>query len=436
MRYRPSLAFLLCLLPMLATGAVGGWIWHKADSVPMHVRARSNFVEAFRFKEKPRVDLEPPTPEQMAQTRQAARELREKLEGEFPILKIEPQPVPDEQNGFLQVYLLSPPPRYPDLDVSQELKRMSDGKAEWNAVEAKRLLNEHAELVRKIEGIAAMKSRSSSNMPAGYNGFFGARAGKVATDILLLKARLAAESHDEKEAMRLIAAVANFGSHYRQVETPTLLAETIGILIDLNLRSCVFQHVLPALGPEADLVVWRELLKPGDYSSAELGRVMGGEWQVTSELFIYPLILNPKIGSAPPDPEALARVHAAGFSRMVARLKEGSLQGLATTRDPVEKEDLSKLSRKSRDLYGMFFIGADAWSKGFVRAAVISNQYQAAMDLLISEKSGQTLNAESIGSATREPIEGRSFVLDPETREITAPAGMESVEVKALKLPW
>lgn len=436
MRYRPSLAFVICMVPMLSTGAAAGWIWHKADSVPMHVRAHSNFVEAFRYKEKPRINIEPATPEQMAQTRQASRELREKLEGEFPILKVEPHPVPDEQNGFLQVYLLSPPPRYPDLEVSQELKQMSDGKAVWNAEEAKRLLDEHAELIGKIEGIAAMKLRSSSNMPAGYNGFFAARAGKTATDILLLKARLAAESHDEMEAMRLVEAVDNFGSHYRQVETPTLLAETIGILIDLNLRFCVFQHVLPALGPEADLVRWREILKPGDYSSAELGRVMSGEWQVTSECFLYPLILNPKIESAPPDPEELARAHAARFSRLVARLKEGSLQSLTTTHDPDGQEDLSKLSKKSRELHGVFFIGADAWSKGFVRASVVLSQYQSAMDLLISEKSGQTLTPESIAVASREPIEGRSFVFDPATREITTPAGMESVEVKALKLPW
>jgi hypothetical protein len=434
MRYHPSLAFLLCLVPMLATGAVGGWIWRKADSVPTHVRAKSSFVEAFRYQEKPRVD--PPTPEQLAQTRQAARELREKMEGEFPILKVEPHPVPDDENGFLQIYLLSPPPLYQDLRLSQEFRQMLNGRSKWNAEEAKRLLDEHSELVGKIEGIAAMKQRSSSNMPAAYNGFIAARATKAAADILLLKARLAAEAHDEKEAMRLVLAVANFSSHYRQVETPTLLAETVGILIDLSLRAQVFQLVLPALGRDADLVQWKEILKPGDYSTSELARVMGGEWQITSEFFLYPVILNPEIANAPPDPEALARVHAARFSSLVTRLQGESLRKLRESRDLIGQQDLSHLSARSRELDGLFLIGVDAWSKGFVRASVVLCQHQAAMDLLISEKAGQTLTQESVSGATREPIEGRSFVFDPASREINAPVGMESLEVQTLKLPW
>jgi len=434
MRYRPSLAFVLCLVPMLATGAVGGWIWHKADSVPMHVRAKSSFSEAFRYEEKPRV--EPPTPEQMAETRQVSRELREKLEGEFPILMVEPHPVPDDQNGFLQTYLLSPPPLYQNLRISQEFREMIDGQSKWNAEDAKRLLNEHADLVGTIEGIATLKQRSSSNMPVGYNGFIAARSGKAAAEILLLKARLAAEADDENEAIRLVSAAGNLVDHYRKVESPTLLAETVVILIDLSIRASVFEHVLPALGRKADLARWQSVLKPADYSPSELGRVMRGEWQVTSEFLLYPIILNPKLKDAPPDPEALARVHAARFSSLVTRLKGASLLQLKETRDLLGEQDLSQLSSKSRQFDDLLRIGFDAWSRGFVRASVIMNQYQAALDLLISEKEGQSLTPESPLSVTREPIWGQSFRFDPTFREITVPSGLETLEIQTLKLPW
>lgn len=434
MRYRPSPAFVLCLMPMLATGAVGGWIWHKADSVPMHVRAKSSFVEAFRYKEKPRYDE--PTPEQRAQTRQAGNELRLKLEAEFPVLKVLERPAPDDQNGFLQLHLLSGPPLYQVPAVSQEFRQMLAGTPEWNPEQARRLLGEESEWVGRIEAIAALKDRSSSNMPEGYIGFFSATTGKMAAETLLIKARLAAEARDEKEALRLVSAVGNLSDHFRKVETPTLLAETVGILIDLNLRSFVFQHVLPALGREADLVKWQEALKPGDYSPAELGRAMRAEWLTCSLHFLYPAILNPKHENAPPDPDVLAHLYAEHYARLVSRLETESMSGLQRDRGIFAGEDLATLSSKSREIYQTFSIGSEAWSKGFVRAAVIMKQHQAALELLISEKAGNALDAAAITTASREPTEGRSFVFDPSSREITTPAGMESVEVQPLELPW
>jgi hypothetical protein len=121
---------------------------------------------------------------------------------------------------------------------------------------------------------------------------------------------------------------------------------------------------------------------------------------------------------------------------LVTRLQGASLLQLKESRDLLGEQDLSQLSSKSRELDGLFLIGVDAWSKGFVRASVVLCLHQAAMDLLISEKAGQTLTQKSVSGATREPIEGRSFVFDPASREINAPVGMESEQVKPLKLPW
>ena len=228
MKYRPSLAFACCLIPLLAAGAAGAVAWHKATSVPLAIRVNAEFFEALKFAWSPKSF--PITPEEAKQLKWDARVMKAKLMAEFPALIVTPRPVPDQENGFLQLHLLANSDE--GLPVSSEIYSLLSEPNGWNAKAAARLLEEHSELVNRIEHIAALPRHSSSNMPDDFDGFIRARNGKTSSDILLIKARLAAEAGDEAETLRLVAAVQNICSHYREVESPNFLGETVTVLVD------------------------------------------------------------------------------------------------------------------------------------------------------------------------------------------------------------
>ena len=116
--------------------------------------------------------------------------------------------------------------------------------AVWDPEIVKLCLAEHADLVGRIEYIASLTTRSSANMPADYQGFVGAYPGKTGCDILLLKARLAADAGDETESLRLVAAAANMSSHYHDVECPALYNETVAVLTSLTIDQAVFELLM------------------------------------------------------------------------------------------------------------------------------------------------------------------------------------------------
>ena len=52
MKYRPSLAFILCLTPLLTAGDAGGWAWNKANSERGKAPVGASILEVLRYKEK------------------------------------------------------------------------------------------------------------------------------------------------------------------------------------------------------------------------------------------------------------------------------------------------------------------------------------------------------------------------------------------------
>lgn len=434
MKLKPSRAFTLCMIPLLATGAAGAWAWRKANSVPMHVRANSTFLELLRYKEEPRFN--DPTPEQIAETRQATQDLMAKMTGEFPALRITERPVPDAQNAFLLLYQLSGSSTAPGLPLSQEFRQLLSDEIPWDAGIAARCLDEHADLVSRIEHIASLTTRSSANMPDDFDGFVPARVAKSCAEILLIKARLAAEAKDEQATLRFVTATGNLASHYRGIETRTLLGETIAVLIDLSVRKITFQHLLPALGRDADLVQWKTALSSRGYTPADFADVMRGEWTIGTRYFLLPGILRKGHPDTPPDAEALTRAYSSRFNDEVTRLPGMSLATLLETGFHTESGLDPKLSKRSQEIMDIFMIGSRAWSKGYCRAACILAQYQAAFDLMILEKSGTTLAANMTFHATPNPITDKPFVFDPTTRELSLPPQAPKIEVEPIRLPF
>jgi hypothetical protein len=444
MKYRPSLAFILCLIPMLAAGAAGAWAWKKADSVPMHIRAHATFLQVLRYKEEPpRI---PRTPEQIEQARQASIDLREKLVVEFPALRITEHPVPDDQNGFLLLFKLDRECEAFGLPVSKEFRQLLDDKIPWNPEIARRGLAGHADLVARIEHIASLPTRSSSNMPAGYGGFFWGRATIDSANILLLKARLAAEAKDEAETLRLVAAAQNLASHFREIETPTLITYGLSGWVDHGIRDATFKHLLPALGRDADLPRWKSMLASRSYTSAELAKVGRGQWSTISQFYLFGAILDSDYPNHPPDGEALAHAYTSRYNALVTRLPTLTLAEFLDHGAEFPDESDSHLSEKSREIMDFFFGdgksgGKWKWAgerqvKSIVRAASISAQYEAAFDLLILEKSGRKLVPELMAEVTRDPLSGSPFLFDPATRVVSPPPAAAKVDVKPLGLPW
>lgn len=423
-------------MSVLAVSGIGGALaWTKAGRVPRHLRANLGFWEALTYKEEKR--REPPalTPEQR-------REMRARIDGaiadfekDFPILDTVERPVPDDVNGYRLIHELMDPTGDPRTFVGQELADLLGEKAAWDAVKMKTLLAEHAELVGKIGRIASLPTRSSTHMPDNYFGFISARAGKFSAEILLAKARLAAEAGDEKEALHQVAAALNFSRHYVEVEEPTLLGETVAILIEQQIQKAALTQLLPALGRSADLAAWKQVLTPREINGAHWAALMRGEWHNSCRYMLMPFLLDGRRKDNPPDAEEFLRFYTEHWAKLIGSYGGMSPAELLKAGGP-DMAGYSSLSEESRQYADLAFIGAGSWTHGYVRHAKINAQYQAAMELLITEKSGGTLASTSVEKVTRNPLDGAAFSYDPATRTLSSPPAWEKDGEVKIVLPF
>jgi len=434
MQYRPSLSFLCCLIPLLAVGGVAAVAWHKATSLPVEVRAATGFVEAIKFKDT--IETNPPSPEQIADVREQAIALKAKLVAEFPALYATAHPVADDANGFLLLYKLagSGHPFPGRLPISKEFDNLLGEQARWDPATARRCLAEHAEFVTRLERIAALPTRSSSNMPAEYNGIVAGLPAKRGCDILLLKARLAAAGGDQAETLRLVAAAGNLGSHFHNVECPSLYSETVVILIDLGIQRAAYKTLLPVLGRNAELASWKRVLGNRTYTCADFARVMCGEWNIGADYITIPVLLAGAKNHQVPDADAVIRTYTIWFNTCVTRLPSLGLAEMAAALKP--PGDVTRLSEEGRDVIDSFYDGFQPWTKGYIMGAAKLALYHAALDLLIMERSGSPLAASDVVRIPCEPVSGLPFEFDSNKRVLAAPPSTAVLGVEPLALPW
>lgn len=288
-------------------------------------------------------------------------------------------------------------------------------------------------MVEWIEKIAALETRSAEDLPASYNGFIGARPRKIASDTPLLKARLAAEAGDEQGTLRAISAVTNLGAHYQKIESPSLLSATIHTMIDLSMKKTAIETLLSALGKDADLSLWKSAFATTSYTLSGLARLMRGEWNTSSDHLVFPLLIADERNRNLSDAEAVARTYSSLFNAWVTTLPTVSLAQIESFSPHVETSHLSDESRKYVEVLQ---IGSQSWFKGYIRAAVISSQQQAALDLLMLERDGVTLGAADAARVTHDSMTGLPFVFDPAKRELVAPIDWAKLRVDPLVLPW
>ena len=432
MSRRPSRSFVICLIAFSTVGATGAWAWSRANSIPNYERAKLGFLRSVFYQEETPEDRSFPTAEDRARNRGATDALVRQLRDEYPALKTEAHPVPEAENGFYQMYCFGKDHETPKSPTQQELQGLLEGER-WGADEARRLLDRNADIVTCIEALASMEKRSSTDLPEDYHGFLPARGIFFAAHVLLLKAYVAAESHEEPEALRLTQGALNLSAHLRQVEARNLLGESVATRIELTVNQVVFQRILPALGRDANLPEWKKALAPHDHSPADFAQLMRGEWENTMRYYVLPVFVDHTNRNRPPDADRLARILTSHYSAFITRLPETSLATMHPRLSLAVRDDLKSFSKKSRDIYDSVLVGSENWGKGYFRAAVIVAQHQAALDLLILEKQGVTLNRESATGVSRDPLTEKPFDFDPASRTLTASHDRQTLP---LKLPW
>lgn len=423
-----SLGFLLVV-------AAGGYAaWQRARPAPEGFHSQG-FWDGFKSQ---RGHARIRSSGEREQVGRKACALKAKLETEFPALKVEPQPVDDEQNGFLLLQRLrSSDCQIGEWEISEDFRKLLGGfmndDFEWSSETAARLLAEHAELVAHVERIASLTTRSSSCLPREDASHVKSSNGRDAACILLIKARLAAESGNEPEALRLVDATSNLAAHYREVEAPSLLGETTGIFIDQYVNRASFEMLLPALGSKADLAGWQAALGDGNFSAARLANLFQGEWNQFADSMLLPLSLDAQRDGELPDAEATARAVTRWFNDAVCRLPAVSLDVVGSCLgEPVE---VNGLSSEGKEVAQGSVWGSRSWANGYCHAATRRAIYQAACDLLTLEQGGGSLTAKDAERVTHDPFTGAAFGFDPASRSLTMPAGVESL-TKPVILPW
>ncbi len=348
---------------------------------------------------------------------------------EFPDLRIEKRQVPDEENGFLQLNLIADEVAL----VSQELLDLISGRSEWDATRVAQLLSEHADLLARIETIASLEKRSSTDLPNTYPGMVSARTAKVAGELLMAKARLASEAGNEEAALRFVALTRNLVAHFSEVETRNLLMETTAILMELNLQKTVLEKLFPPLGSSADADAWMALLTVRSYGPHELAALLQGEWNTSMDYLFPSTLMNPHERLS--DWQDLAQAYARMTQDSMLRARRGTLREMHGFEHLGGPSQISNLSSATSETLDQLSNGMGAWTRGYVRAAVVGAMNQAVMELVLIERAGEPLSADSVSSVTRNPYDGTEFAYDPGTRMLSVQHPIEGLAADPVRLP-
>ena len=281
-------------------------------------------------------------------------------------------------------------------------------------------------LMDEIRTIGLMPEQSIEGIDIHRWAFIPARTYKSCADALLMEARLAAEEGDAARAMESVRAANGIASHLGNVETPSLLAVTVQILVQLQTQKYAFSEIMPALpAGQLDPAAWEKALNPTVSPPGEFARIMKGEWNVTAREYLLPMLADMDDPKYPPDPEALLDFFSGGFLDIV-REHEGRPQSdLPSIQVSSVFPDNSHLSRQSRQLTEMLFVGARAWRKGWDRAQSVTAMTQAAFAIM----KGQP--------APNDPIYGQPYLWDPATRTLSPPNTevFKELDLKPITVP-
>ncbi len=361
--------------------------------------------------------------------RRLADILHKQLLERYPELAVAAKHVPPERNGFLKWLefseRFSSKSQPKGIEFTEDLVKHLSGNAPWNAEAAKAWLAREKSLMDEIRAIGLMPEQSIEGIDIHRFAFASARLAKTCSEALLLDARLAAEEGNVAAALESVQAANGIAAHFANVETPSLLAITVQILLKMQTQKYALTEVMPALpAGQLDPAVWEQVLNPKVPEPAEYARVMRGEWSVITREYLLPVLLDPGELKTPPDPDALLDVYSGYFINIVQ-----DHEGRAIPDWPhipaSEIPDISHLSRRSQKVLENFFIGERGWRKGMERSLSASAMTQAAFAIM----KGQPL--------PNDPIYGQPYGWDPATRILSAPTSedFKKLDLKPITVP-
>jgi hypothetical protein len=361
--------------------------------------------------------------------------LHQRVLERYPELAVTFKDVPPEKNGFLKwlefIERFDADPSRPgerygkNLEFPETLKMHLRGEGPWDAAAMKAWLAKEQPLLDELRTIGLMPDQSMVGVDLERWNFMPARLAKSCSEALLMDARLAAEQGDVDRAIESVRAANGLADHFAQIETPTLLNATVEILIQLQVQKYALSEVIPAIpSGQFDAATWEKAVAPLPKPPSELGRIMVGEWNAMSRWYIMPMLSDAADPKYPSDPDALIDFHATGFVEMVNGYSGQSVDDWSSVVSPLPS-DPSYLSRDSRQMIEMMFIGAEAWGKGFQRAVQQSGMTQAAFAIMKGEP------------VPNDPVHGLPYQWDPASRMLSAPNSplFSEVDLKPITVP-
>ncbi|RYD33337.1 MAG: hypothetical protein EOP87_11175, partial [Verrucomicrobiaceae bacterium] len=310
-----------------------------------------------------------------------------KLMERYPELAMKPHPVPDERNGFLKWvefhdrFKNAMPGKVASFGFSEAFPNNLAEKTPWDPKAASEWMKANSAIMDEIRAMGLLPDASSDGIAVDRYGFIHARLAKECTDALMMEARLAAENGDVAAAMESVRAARGLSGHLGDVESASLLQTTVRILTQLDIEQRVFSEILPALPDGSrDPSAWEAVVRPEIRPPSDFARIMKGEWSVTLREWVLPPILDAEDTMSPPDPGALLDAYTRPFAELVqnaANLKPG--EDLPSFCDAPQT---AGLSRTSRQMMEMLFIGSRAWGRGHGRAVSSQGLTQAAFSVM------------------------------------------------------
>ncbi len=411
----PSAPLAVCLTGAVLLGIGGYAAYRKFGAFPADARQGEEESGAPLDRGRMKMRLE---------------ELKRSLLAEFPNLQVEKRSVPDAENGFLQIQRLGKHPESYQFEPGL-LDGLADCVSSRDSGKTREFLTRYPAFVAEAERIAALPSRSSMLPHKDYNGYFEAGSANALHDVLLLRAGLAAETGDEFAALDAARQAMRIRNHLHDVEAPSLLTETVAIMLDMSRMEWVTDGILPKLGSKADLGAWRKIMGGEDNPPARFATVLRGEWHTSADHMFLPHVLLDHHQGNLSDPDETARVWSARAAWRVAELEKKPALGFHDLDGSAGKPGSEALSEQGRKIVDDIDAGGASWNKGIIRAVVISAQRRAVMDVLMHERDGSAI------PELLDPVSGLPFRFDASTRMIHAPAWDGApVDVPPLKLPW
>jgi len=339
------------------------------------------------------------------------------ISGLHPEFDVTWKGVSDDRNGFLKWQEFETR-LGGKLDLPKELQDLNYQTTPRDQSKLADELEKHLGLLDDIRTIGLLPDQSAKGIRLRDWGMTGASVPTRACALLCLQAESYAAKGAREAALEDLRAAMGIASHFDKIETPSLLQETIAILIRLNVQDVFLKHILPVLEiPPHELGEWEKVVAPPAASPKDFGILLRGEWHVSLRYLMLPQMIRGDDPHEAPDPERFIEGWTAEFKQRIDVCDSSTLSNLEARFAAVPPVTTS-MSKQSRALLDVSLIGNRSWVGGWIRAQVI----QARTAAVFAHLEGKPL--------PMEPLTGLPFVWDASAKTLSPPADPRLVDLK------